>query len=126
MDQNKNLGKRKREDASSTFPEKKINKTDPVGAITKLDDDTWDISLSNAKKPELKGIQASDINIESIRKFPPAARRIYRTNGKKKGEGTFGLVFEVSDVDHPDKSLVMKICIAGNILKNIYLFIFKL
>ena len=112
MDQNKNLGKRKREDASSTFPDKKINKTD-AGAITKLDDDTWDISLSNAKKPDLKGIQASDINIESIRKFPSAPRRVYRTNGKKKGEGTFGLVFEVSDVDHPDKSLVMKICIAG-------------
>ena len=78
----------------------------------------WDISNTNtrviANYKELPNSRELQDNPEKLSSLPSATKRTYMTKGEKKGEGTFGIVFDVTDVAKPEQNQVMKISIADS------------
>mmetsp|Transcript_7344 Transcript_7344/g.15306 ORF Transcript_7344/g.15306 Transcript_7344/m.15306 type:complete len:546 (+) Transcript_7344:1-1638(+) len=81
-----------------------------------LEDGFWDIISSSAKQPNLEVIRSCNgkVMLSNLSFMPSAKPRVYKTIGLKEGEGTYGLVFTVIDIDNPEKELVMKISVANS------------
>ena len=91
----------------------------PTSAPTKVarlslgPSDTWDISKSNARQFLFKDYpDPRVITPAKLPNLPLAPPRLFSTRGEKKGEGTFGLVYDVTDSECPEKKLVIKVSMA--------------
>lgn len=77
----------------------------PVGT------DEWSILSSNAKQPNLNLVKSRQfkVQVSDLAFMNSAKAKTYSTTAQKLGAGTYGIVFQTTDLAEPSKPLVMKL-----------------